>query len=248
MTGDCTNKPGNQPGRETGDGVTTSDSGALGIARGGYAEEDLRLLTVALAADALDALGHRSQVLTSAVAPIQPGFRLVGWARTVEVVPTDVMPIEPYAGEMAAIAALRPGDISVYHVHERVNAALFGELFSLAAAAQGAVGAILDGAVRDVRQLRELDFPVFAVGISPYDTKGRAEVIAHDVPVECGGVRVESGDLIVGDDDGVIVVPVGLVGAILAEVVEKVRGEHGAKEDLLSGLSVHEVWEKWRVF
>ena len=158
------------------------------------------------------------------------------------------MPIEPYAGEMAAIAALRPGDIPVYHVHEHVNAALFGELFSMAAAAQGAVGVILDGAVRDVRQLRELGYPVFAAEISPYDTKGRAEVVAHDVPVECGGVRVESGDLMVGDDDGVVVVPAGLVGAILAEVVEKVRGEHGAKGDLLSGFSVHEVWEKWRVF
>jgi regulator of RNase E activity RraA len=228
--------------------VSRIGSGVSDIARDGFAAEDLRLLTVALAADALDALGYRSQVLTSAVAPIQPGFRLVGWARTVDVVATDVMPAEPYKGEMAAIAALRPGDVPVYHVHEHVNAALFGELFSLAAAAQGAVGAVLDGAVRDVRQLRELGYPVFAMGVSPYDTKGRAEVVAHDVRVECGGVPVDSGDLIVGDDDGVVVIPRGLVGAVLSEVVEKVHGEHGAKGDLLGGASVHEVWEKWRVF
>ena len=220
----------------------------MGPARHGHAAEDLLLLSVALAADALDALGRRAQVLDSAVAPIAPGLRLVGWARTVEVAPTDVMPEEPYVGEMAAIAALGAGDVPVYHVHAQVSAALFGELFSLAAAAQGAVGAVLDGAVRDVRQLRDLGYPVFAAGVSPYDTKGRAEVVAHDVPIECAGVAVRSGDLVVGDDDGVVIVPAELVGEVLAEVVAKVRGEDGAKADLLRGATVHEVWDKWGVF
>ena len=93
----------------------------------------------------------------------------------------------PYSGEMAALAALMPGDVAVYHVATAVEAALFGELFGLAARAQGAVGAVLDGPVRDVRQLRERGFPVWANGVSPYDTKGRAEVVAHGVPVVCGG-------------------------------------------------------------
>lgn len=228
--------------------MTDQTHRSTGIERGGHSEEDLRLLTVALAADALDTLGHRAQVLAAAVAPINHGFRLVGWARTIEIAPTDEMPTEPYKGEMAAIAALGAGDVPVYHVHARVEAALFGELFSLAAASQGAVGAVLDGAVRDVRQLRELGFPVFAAGVSPYDTKGRAEAIAHDVPVECGGVAVRSGDLVVGDDDGVVIVPAETVGAVLAEVVAKVRGEDGAKEDILRGMSVHDVWDKWGVF
>ncbi len=218
------------------------------ISRDGLAEEDLRLLTVALAADALDALGRRAQVIGQPVGPIAPSFRLVGWARTIEVAPTDVMPEEPYVGEMAAIAALRDGDVPVYHVHREVDAALFGELFSLAARSQGAVGAVLDGNVRDVRQMRELGFPVFASGVSPYDTRGRAEVVAHDVPIVCGGVAVASGDLVVGDDDGVVIVPADLVAPVLAEVVAKVRGEHGAKADILKGHSVHEVWDKWRVF
>lgn len=204
-------------------------------------------LTVALVADALDALGLRGQVIAGVVA-LEPGSSLVGRARPIDVRATDVVPAEPYVGEMAAIAALEPGDVPCYHVDPSVEAALFGELFAVAARAQGAVGAVVEGPVRDVRQLRELGFPVFARGISPYDTKGRAEVVGHDVPVTCGGVLVSRGDLLVGDDDGVVVVPVDRVPDVLAAVAAKVADEHGALADLLAGASVHEVWERWRVF
>lgn len=219
-----------------------------GVVRNGLLEVELRILSVALAADALDAVGAREQVMDSSIRPIQPGTRLIGWARTVDVHATDVIREEPYAGEIAALTALLPGDVAVYHIDTEVRAALFGELFGVAARARGAVGAVLDGPVRDVRQMRELGYPVFANGISPYDTRGRAEVVAHDVPVECGGVTVETGDLIVGDDDGVVVVPLRHAAMVVKEVVTKVTGESGARADLLGGASVDDVWRKWRVF
>jgi regulator of RNase E activity RraA len=219
-----------------------------GIARNGFEERHLRTLTVAQAADALDSLGERNQVLAATVRPLRNGLRLVGWARTVEVRATSGPTDTPYAGEMSAVAALRGGDVPVYSVESGVRAALFGELFSLAAASQGAVGAVLDGPVRDVRQLRDLGHAVFSDGICPYDTRNRAEVVGHDEPIVCGGVAVVSGDLIVGDDDGVVVVPVRHVHAVLEEVMAKVSGEDGARADILKGASVHEVWDKWRVF
>lgn len=219
-----------------------------GITHVGIAESMAAALTVALVADALDFLGLREQVIASSVRPIQPGLRLVGQARPIEVRATDVIPDEPYVGEMAALAALAPGDIACYQVDPAVDAALFGELFAIAARAQGAVGAVLDGPVRDVRQMRELGFPVFASGVSPYDTKGRAEVVAHDVPVTCGGVLVSLGDLVVGDDDGVVVVPAERVAEVVTAVTAKLADEHGALADLQSGLTVHEVWERWKVF
>jgi 4-hydroxy-4-methyl-2-oxoglutarate aldolase len=219
-----------------------------GITRVGIPAATAGALTVALVADALDAFGLREQVIASAVRPIQPGLRLVGWARPIEVRATDVIPDEPYVGEMAALAALAPGDIGCYHVDPTVEAALFGELFAVAARAQGAVGAVLDGSVRDVRQMRELGFPVFASGVSPYDTKGRAEVVAHDAPVTCGGVLVSQGDLVVGDDDGVVVVPAARVADVVTAVAAKLADEHGALADLQSGSTVHEVWERWKVF
>jgi 4-hydroxy-4-methyl-2-oxoglutarate aldolase len=206
------------------------------------------VLSVALTADALDGRGARQQAMDPGIRPIQPGLRLIGWARTVQVRATSAIAAEPYAGEMAAIASLRPGDVAVYNVDEGVQAALFGELFSLAARAHGAVGAVLDGPVRDLRQLRELAYPVFANGVSPYDTQGRAEVVAHDVPIMCGGVSVVTGDLIVADDDGVVVVPQGHVESVVVTVVAKVGKEHGARSDLLDGATMQNVWEKWRVF
>jgi regulator of RNase E activity RraA len=214
----------------------------------GIAESAAAALTVALVADALDFLGLREQVISPTVRPIQPGVRLIGRARPIEVRASDVVPDEPYVGEMAALAALAPGDIACYHVDPAVEAALFGELFAVAARAQGAVGAVLDGPVRDVRQMRELGFPVFASGISPYDTKGRAEVVAHDAPVTCGGVLVSQGDLVVGDDDGVVVVPAARVADVVTAVTAKLADEHGALADLQSGLTVHEVWERWKAF
>ena len=219
-----------------------------GVARNGLFASDLVDLSVALAADALDGVGARRQVMDASIRPLQAGSRLVGWARTIEVRATVVMAEHPYAGEMAALAALMPGDVAVYHVATAVEAALFGELFGLAARAQGAVGAVLDGPVRDVRQLREQGFPVWANGVSPYDTKGRAEVVAHGVPVVCGGVEVAPGDLIVADDDGVIVVPAHHAAAVVEIAGAKAKGEQGAHADLLRGVKVHDVWEKWGVF
>jgi regulator of RNase E activity RraA len=205
-------------------------------------------LSVALACDALDGFGARQQAMDARIRPIQPGARLVGWARTVEVQASSRIAPEPYAGEMAVITSLRPGDIAVYHVDDDVQAALFGELFSLAARAHGAVGAVLDGPVRDLRQLRELAYPVFANGVSPYDTQGRAEVVAHDVPITCGGVTVMTGDVIVADDDGVVVVPRAHISAVIETVAAKVSKERGARSDLLDGAPMQDVWEKWRVF
>ena len=152
------------------------------------------------------------------------------------------------AGEMAALAAVMPGEVLVYHVDTSVAAALFGELFGLAARAQGARGAVLDGPVRDIRQLREQAFPVFANGVSPYDTRGRAEVVAHGVPIVCGGVDVVVGDLIVADDDGVIVVPASHAAAVVATAVTKTQGELGARADLIRGVKIHDVWESGAYF
>jgi regulator of RNase E activity RraA len=218
------------------------------VERHGVTHEQAGVLTVALVADVLDAIGSPARVLDPAIRPIRDGLLLVGWARTVDVRATSVVPDEPYVGEMAAIAALQPGDIPCYQVADGVTAALFGELFSAAARSQGALGAVIDGPVRDVRQIREQGFPVFARGVSPYDTRGRAEVVAHDVPVVCGGVPIEPGDLVVADDDGVVVVPAAQAATVAAAAAAKHADEGGALADLLRGDPVHEVWDRWRVF
>jgi regulator of RNase E activity RraA len=208
----------------------------------------LSLLTSALTSDALDRLGYRNQALTTMLRPLRPGQRLAGRALPVAVVASDAMPDEPYVGEMRAIELLQAGDVPVYATAPDVRAAVWGELFSLAALGRGAVGAIVDGPMRDADAVAALGFPVFCQGFSPLDTMGRAVVADIGSDVICGGVRVRQGDYIVADEDGIVVLPAELAIEVVAQVTEKLRGEHGARDDLLAGKSVRDVWDTWGVF
>jgi regulator of RNase E activity RraA len=98
--------------------------------------------------------------------------------------------------------------------------------------------------VRDVRRIRELGFPVFHGGIGPLDSKGRAEMVAMDVPVEVAGVRVESGDLVLGDVDGLVVVPAAAAAEAVRLALEKVAAEDRTRELLATGRSLKEVFDE----
>ena len=101
--------------------------------------------------------------------------------------------------------------------------------------------------MRDVRRIREMSFPVFHGGIGPLNSKGRGEMIARDVPIECGGVRAESGDWIFGDADGVVIVPQSIASAIFEGAVRKVESENQTGQELLEGKSLAEVYNKYGV-
>lgn len=204
--------------------------------------------TSALVADALDALGYRDQTAASRLKPLFAGAAIVGRAYPVQIVADCGEPTEPYAGEMAALAALCPGDVGVYAVEAGSRAAAWGELFSCAAIGRGAAGVIVDGCVRDARQIEQLGFPVFASDTSPLDTRARARVASHGDPIDFAGVPVQRGDLVVADRDGVAFVPSGLVDAVAVLVSKKKPLERGAREDLIAGMSIHDVWTKYGVF
>jgi regulator of RNase E activity RraA len=208
----------------------------------------LRDATSALVADALDALGLREQTAHSRVKPLFQEARVVGRAYPVRVIEDLEEPAEPYSGEMDALASLSPGDVGVYGVEPGCRAAAWGELFSCGAIGRGAVGVVVDGCVRDARQIEDLGFPVFAADTSPLDTKARARVDSHGIAVTFAGVLVNRGDLIVADRDGVIVVPAAQVDEVAELVSRKKPLEHGAREDLIAGMHIRDVWEKYGVF
>ena len=116
---------------------------------------------------------------------------------------------DPYGTEIAAIDSILPGEVVVVSTGGSRRNAPWGELLSTAAVARGARGAVVDGLVRDVRRIQELRFPLFAAGMKPVDSKGRGQVVAWNVPVECAGVLVEPRDLVFADLDGVITIPAG---------------------------------------
>jgi 4-hydroxy-4-methyl-2-oxoglutarate aldolase len=206
-------------------------------------------LYAAVLSDVLDELGYRDQVLPPWVRPLDDRLVLCGRARTglyrdVYHVPSGH---NPYELEIALIDDLKPGEVPVLGCGRSGRIAPWGELLSTASMARGAHGCITDGLVRDVRAIRELRFPVFHGGIGPLDSKGRGEVCAIDVPIECAGVSVNPGDLVFGDADGVVVVPQPVVTQAVSKALEKVEGEDRTRDELKQGARLGEVFKKYGI-
>jgi regulator of RNase E activity RraA len=206
-------------------------------------------LYVAVISDILDSMGFRNQVLQPGVVPAQPDPSqiLVGRAATVLVGPQYEVVDQPYRNQIAAIDALRPGDVVVSGVGGMTNVAVWGELFSNAAKARGARGFLTDGCHRDTRMVLDLGFPVFSRGPRPVDISGRGTVISSGRPVEVAGVVVRPGDVVFAEVDGVVIIPQDVAEETMSRAFEKVAKEDGAREDLRKGHLLSEVWTKYRV-
>ena len=148
---------------------------------------------------------------------IKPIYRLgrviVGRAVTLKMTPGDATLTRP------AIAALQPGDILIVDCAANRQIAAWGEMTSLAAKVRGAVGVIIDGLATDVLEISEHDMPTFARGLSALVGRRLAHEGGVNIPIQCGGVVVNPGDVVVADDNGIVVIP----AAEAAEVYEKAR-------------------------
>lgn len=208
----------------------------------------LHLLNAAVLSDTLDGLGLMQQAMKPFVRPLDDTLVLVGRARTGLYMPVYAPPApgeNPYEVEIALVDDLQPGDVAVLACDgptERI--APWGELLSTASATRGAAGCVTDGLVRDVKQIREMRFPVFCGGIGPLDTKGRARMVERDVPVVCAGVAVKPGDLVFGDVDGVVVIPQQAEQEVVRRAIEKVRGENQSREALQRGEKLADVFRR----
>jgi regulator of RNase E activity RraA len=207
----------------------------------------VNVLSSAVLADVLDALGHRTSALPPAVRPLRPEWKLFGRALTLSTLPVAVEPEKPYAVELECIDALRPGDVLVATTNGDLSSALWGELLSTASRAHGAVGAVIDGLTRDAEKILALDFPVFAAGFSPLDSKGRLDGVSYNQPIRIGACVVRPGDWVFGDVDGVVVVPAALAEAAFAKALEKVTGENHVRAELAKGRSVREVFAEYGI-
>ena len=206
-------------------------------------------LFASVLSDCLDQAGHRRQALPSRIRPLDESAVLVGRARTAAYMEVYYAPPgeNPYALEIDLVDSLRPGEIPVFACSNPLRVAPWGELLSTAAKVRGAAGALMDGCVRDIKAIRAMGFPVFHGGIAPLDSKGRGKIMAIDVPVECGGVEVRSGDLVFGDADGVVVIPQRAEETVLALAFEKVRGERNTLRDLQRGDKLADVFARYGI-
>jgi 4-hydroxy-4-methyl-2-oxoglutarate aldolase len=164
-----------------------------------------------------DVAGRRG-AMHGRIAALRPRMKLAGPALTVDVRPGDNLMIH------AAIALAKPGDVLVIDGKGDQAAALMGTIMMTACKQLGLAGVVIDGAVRDSLEIDEMDYPVFSVGTNPNGpTKNVPGRIGH--PVSCGGVTVRSGDLVVADADGVVVVERERVESLLPLARRKVEDE-----------------------
>jgi len=210
-------------------------------------EHITRHLYTAVLSDALDELGVRDRAMREHLRPLQPDSVVAGRARTIICMDLYHIPENPYAKEIEAVDSILPGEVVVVSTGESKRNAPWGELLSTAATARGARGAVIDGLVRDVKKITALGFPVFAAGIKPVDSRGRGIVVDYNVPVECGGIMVYPGDLIVADFDGVVAIPSQIVDDVVRLATEKASRENESRAELMAGAYLRDVFDKYGV-
>ena len=206
----------------------------------------LQRLHTALLADALDGLGFRQSFLGPGIRAVTATNKVVGTALPIRAESTTVASPQPYDGLFAAFEMVGPGDVMVASTEDRFSG-LWGELLTMAFRARGGVGAVISGMTRDVDQIDELGFPVFARGCSPLDSAGRQEIVESGEPVRFGDVTVRRGDWIVGDSMGVIVVPYDVADAVVEAAESKDAGEVNVREELRRGADLRDVFNRYGV-
>jgi 4-hydroxy-4-methyl-2-oxoglutarate aldolase len=200
----------------------------------------------AVISDCCDRLGLRGQTLTPGIVPVAGGGRcLAGFARPVRAIGVDTVPARPYGAEIDFIDSLEPDDVVVAATEAPV--AFWGELFSTAARARGAAGAVIDGLIRDSVRIAALGWPVFATGTRPTDSLGRLSIAQADVVLTIRGVAVARGDLVVADADGVVVVPQARAEEAIRQALVKARAESAARALLADGAFLRDAWDRFGV-
>jgi 4-hydroxy-4-methyl-2-oxoglutarate aldolase len=209
-----------------------------------------KYLYVASVCDILDEMGYRNQAMHQRLRPLLTDINncgFVGRARTFHWIETDtILGDDPYGLEIEAMDSLKAGDVVLHSTDYNGTNAPWGELMSTISKNKGVAGCVCDSQVRDCVKIIEMNFPVFYAGIRPLDSKGRGLVIDYDVPIQCGGVLVNPGDLIFSDFDGIVVVPREIEHEVFHRAKEKVDNENHSRRELQNGISLREVYNKYK--
>ena len=198
----------------------------------------------AVVADVLDSLGHRNQTLSADIRAMTSAHTVCGRVFTAKAQMVSTIPDEPYKLEMAAVDAMKTGDVLVVDADHNRQCAFWGELLSTACLAKGVKGVVMSACTRDLWALEKFEFPVFGIGHTPVDSKGRIDVTHIGEPIYIDGVEAKNGDYILGDADGAVIIPANALGETLQLAQEKVNSENTLREDLSGGMPVAEAFKK----
>ena len=204
----------------------------------------LENLYAAVVADVLDGLGHRHQTLSADITALTPASRVCGRVFTARAEAVEEIPAEPYKLEMEVIDTMRAGDVLVVDASHNRQCAFWGELLSTACQAKGVRGVVMSACSRDLWALSKMDFPIFGIGCTPADSNGRIDVVEIGKPIMIADVATENGDYLVADEDGVVIIPAGVVEEVVKLAEEKMNAENTVRDELAAGVPVAEVFKK----
>lgn len=198
-------------------------------------------LFTAIIGDVLDLHGYHHQFLAPECRPLRSDMLVCGRAMT--VYEADITePVNPPFGLMLkALDSMKQDEVYIASGASQ-SYALWGELMSTAAHARGASGAVLAGYARDTNGIVEMNFPVFCHGSYAQDQRNRGCVVDFRIPLDIHGVRVNPGDIVFGDIDGVVILPQEIETTVVSHALEQVKKEKTAKKLLLGGASAESVF------
>lgn len=192
--------------------------------------------------DAMDKVGVRGAAI--GIRPMWGAPKVVGRAVTIKITAAGPVKSKSHLG-VEAIASAEPGDVIAIDNHGDVSNNCWGEVLSCAAKVKGVSGVVVDGAARDLDDCQEMQFPVFARAAVPITARGRIIQEDFNCLIRLGDVQVRPGDAIVGDTNGVVVIPIEHLAEVVDVAETFMEKENQMKADLLAGMDVLEVDRKY---
>ena len=201
----------------------------------------------AVICDALDSIGYTNQSPRVPLRQLTSNDMIVGRCRTTLWADMFHQDPQPYDLELKAVDSCQRDDVLIAAAGGSMRSGIWGELLTTAVRNRGCVGAIVDGAVRDVGKIRQMGFPVVARGTCLYDSKNRQRVVDRDISVEIDGVVFSASDLVIADEDGIVVVPQQVEAEVLALAWAKVHDENEVRTAIASGMKAVDAFARFGV-
>ncbi len=202
----------------------------------------LEKLSTTNISDGLDKVGIRGAVI--GIRPLFGMPKVIGRAVTIKMTAAGMVKSKRHLG-VDAIATAAPGDVIVIDNRGDLYNNCWGEILSCAAKKKGIGGVFIDGAARDIDVCQEIEFPVFARGVVPITARGRITQEDFNCLIRLGDVQVRPGDILVGDINGIVVIPPEKIEEVISAAEEIFKKEEGMKADILKGLDILEVDSKY---
>ncbi|CQR50928.1 MULTISPECIES: 4-carboxy-4-hydroxy-2-oxoadipate aldolase/oxaloacetate decarboxylase [Haloferax] len=181
-----------------------------------------------------DVTGNIGLTMDAGLRPAYDGVEMAGTAVTVKAAPGDNLIIHK------AITLTEPGDVLIIDCDGYTDTGHVGELMCTSCQANGLAGLVIDGAYRDSREIAEMEFPVYGRGVNPQGPL-KQDPGSINVTVSVGGVSVDPGDIVIGDDDGLAVIPREGADEVLERAHEKLSAEDSVREEVLEGEYLYEL-------